>query len=236
MSEARVTWCSGSVLRARPEGSFQVNEALLVGPKQLLGEVIRISREEIVAQVYEETGGLRPGHRVVGQGGPLSAPLGPGLLGNVLDGLLRPLSALETDLIWPGVRPHEGGTFRFVPAVRAGQQLGPGAPFGHVEARPGVTLPCLTPPNASGTVRSMAGEGLYRETETLGELHADDGTSHALTMQQTWAIRDPRPVARRLGVGPPMITGQRILDGLFPVARGSRAALPGGFGTGKTVL
>ena len=144
MSEARITWCSGSVLRARPEGSFQVNEALLVGPKQLLGEVIRLSHDEIVAQVYEDTGGLRPGHRVTGQHMPLSAPLGPGLLGNVLDGLLRPLSALETDLIWPGVRPHEGGTFHFVPAVRAGQQLGPGAPFGHVEPRPGTTLPCLT--------------------------------------------------------------------------------------------
>jgi V/A-type H+-transporting ATPase subunit A len=236
MSEARITWCSGAVLRARPEGSFQVNEALLVGPKQLLGEVIRLSHDEIVAQVYEETGGLRPGHRVIGQGAPLSAPLGPGLLGNVLDGLLRPLSALETELIWPGVRPHEGGTFRFVPAVRAGQQLGPGAPFGHVEPRPGVTLPCLTLPHASGTVREIVGEGLYGEGEALGELHADDGTSHELRMQQTWPIRDPRPIARRLGIGPPMITGQRVLDGLFPIARGSRATLPGGFGTGKTVL
>ncbi len=236
MSEARITWCSGSVLRAHPEGSFQVNEALLIGPKQLLGEVIRLSHDEIVAQVYEDTGGLRPGHRIIGQRGPLSAPLGPGLLGNVLDGLLRPLSALQTELIWPGVRPTEGGTFRFVPAVHAGQQLGPGAPFGHVEIHPGTQLPCLTRPDASGTVRHIVGEGLYQETEDLGELHADDGSSHPLRMQQVWAIREPRPVARRLGVGPPMITGQRVLDGLFPIARGSRATLPGGFGTGKTVL
>jgi len=233
---ARITWISGSVLKAEPEGPFHVNEALLIGPQQLLGEVIRISRTEIVAQVYEETSGLRPGHQVTGQGGPMAAPLGPGLLGNVVDGLLRPLSGLDTELIWPGQRTTDSATYHFIPATRPGQALGPGTAFGHVEPRPGVRLPCLVPPNVSGRLTHLTGEGLYQEHEQLGELQGDDGSQHTLALRQTWPIRTPRPVAERLTVGPPMITGQRIIDGLFPIARGGSAGLPGGFGTGKTVL
>jgi V/A-type H+-transporting ATPase subunit A len=235
-SEARITWISGAVLRARPEGVFRANEALHVGPQQLLGEVIRVSREELVAQVYEETSGLRPGHRVTGLGAPMSAPLGPYLLGNVVDGLLRPLLSLETERIWPGMRVAEQAACHFVPCVRPGQALGPGMPFGHVELQAGRRLPCLSAPQLSGKVLKIAGEGLFSETEEIGLLDAGSAGPLPLTIQHAWPIRTPRPVAERLGIGPPMITGQRILDGLFPIARGGRAGLPGGFGTGKTVL
>jgi V/A-type H+/Na+-transporting ATPase subunit A len=227
VSEAVLTAAAGPVIRAEARGTFHVHEALAVGPRRLLGEVIQLNGREIVAQVYEDTTGLVPGVTVVGAGRPLSVRLGPGLLGRIFDGLLRPLAAP------PAGAAH--GRFRFEPRARIGDALLPGQAFGAVDVD-GRSEPCIVPPPAGGRLVELAAAGDYDERAAIGALETADGTRQALTIASDWPVRVPRPVARRLPPVGPLITGQRILDTLFPVARGGRAALPGGFGTGKTIL
>ncbi len=236
MSKATVRWISGPVLRARSRESFRVNEAVRVGESGLLGEVIRLAGDEIVAQVYEDTTGLRPGDPVAGTGLPLSVRLGPGLLGRIFDGLLRPLAGDTLEhYIRPGLESAEPQRFEFRPLVAAGDRLEPGHAFGEV---PGAARAqrCLAPPGRGGEVEIIAPAGEYREDQTLCTLRDGRGEAVELAMSGVWPVRRPRPVAERLPPTEPMVTGQRILDTLFPVARGGRAGLPGGFGTGKTVL
>ena len=236
MSEASIRWISGPVLRARVEGSFGVNEAVLVGDEELLGEVIRLREDEIVVQVYEDTTGLRPGVRVRGTGLPLSVKLGPGLLGHIFDGLLRPLSGMGMTYVRPGMYGREPLEFPFQPHVKAGDKVAGGHYLGRLLPSGGLQQRCLVPPGVSGRVVEIVDSGNYRENHTIAVLEDDDGTRHELTMEHRWPVRSPRPAAGRLATERPMLTGQRILDALFPVARGGKAALPGGFGTGKTVL
>jgi V/A-type H+-transporting ATPase subunit A len=215
------------VLRARAKGTFRVGEALEVGARRLPGEVIRLKDEELVAQVYEDTTGLRPGDPVRGLGNPLSIRLGPGLPGHIFDGLLRPLDR-ET-----GAPSNNRIPFR--PLVRAGDTLAGGRAFGAIPGD-GIRQSCLLPPDVSGTVEHIAGEGRHDPDAILCTLRTDAGVLREVGSVQHWPVRQARPVRERLPSDEPMITGQRILDTLFPVARGGRAALPGGFGTGKTVL
>ena len=237
MSEADTTWISGPVLRARPRGPFVLREAVRVGPEGLLGEIIRVARDEIVVQVYEDTSGLRPGTPIRGTGQPLSVRLGPGLLGTIFDGLLRPISDLTAGpYMTAGLDEASAEAFRFVPLVRLGDRLAGGGAFGRVENAGGSLQHVMVPPRCTGgEVVDVAAEGIYRDDEILCRLH-DGSTVHEIAMSQRWPVRVPRPVAERLPADEPMVTGQRILDCLFPVARGGTAAIPGGFGTGKTVL
>ena len=217
------------------EGPFNVYEALSVGPQQLLGEVIQLRGDELVAQVYEDTTGLEPGTIVAGRGKSLSVMLGPGLLGGIFDGLLRPLTGTDDFQVRPGLAARPPARFVFTPTVATGDQLPPGGTIGTVSVPRQQSI--LPPPGVSGQLEwIIPGEGEYSEDEPLAIVTASDGTRHEITMRHTWPVRTPRPVAGRLPASAPMITGQRILDTLFPVARGGRAALPGGFGTGKTVL
>ena len=234
MSEAVITWVGGPVLRARMRGSFSVYEAISVGPRRLLGEVIQLKGEELVAQVYEDTTGLEPGTSVEGSGRALSVNLGPGLLGGIFDGLLRPLTGGEDFQVQAGAGRVATGRFPFTPTAVAGAGLGPGAQLGTVVAAR--EQPILVPPGVQGRVEWLADAGEYAEDEPVARLVAGDGARLEVAMRHPWPVRTPRPVRERLPASGPMITGQRILDTLFPVARGSRAALPGGFGTGKTVL
>jgi V/A-type H+-transporting ATPase subunit A len=234
MSEARITWIGGPVLKACATGPFSIFEALAVGERRLLGEVIQLRGDELVAQVYEDTTGLEPGVTVVGLERPLSVTLGPNLLGGIFDGLLRPLSLATDFQIQPGAAERRAARHRLEFTVRDGDVLSAGAVFARTVAPRPQSL--LVPPWAGGRVESRVEPGEYRDDETLLALVDDAGRRHGLTMQHDWPVRRPRPVRERLGVNAPMITGQRILDTLFPVARGGRAALPGGFGTGKTVL
>ncbi|MEJ2688104.1 MAG: V-type ATP synthase subunit A [Gammaproteobacteria bacterium] len=236
MSDAVIRWISGPVLRARPDGPFSVNEAVLIGEQQLLGEVIRLREDEIVVQVYEDTTGLRPGVPVTGTGAPLAVELGPGLLGSIFDGLLRPLSGLSMTYVRPGMYTRAPVELPFEPQVQVGEKVGPGHVLGRLLPPAGLQQRCLVPPDRHGKVVEVVETGNYREDATLATLETDDGTRHAITMLQRWPVREPRPVLERLPADRPMLTGQRILDALFPVARGGKAALPGGFGTGKTVL
>ncbi|HVO88199.1 MAG TPA: V-type ATP synthase subunit A [Casimicrobiaceae bacterium] len=236
MSLARIRWISGPVLRAQAEGPFAMREAVRVGPQGLLGEVVRIEGDEIVAQVYEDTAGLRPGVEVTGTGAPLAIALGPGLLGNIFDGLLRPLSGDADAYVHPGMRQRRAERFDFTSALQVGDSVAAGAVIGETRLGDRRALACLAPPDADGVVASIVPAGRYAEDECVVTLRTSDGATRQLAMRHDWPVRVPRPIVQRLATHAPLVTGQRILDSLFPVALGGKAAIPGGFGTGKTVL
>ncbi|HXZ56480.1 MAG TPA: V-type ATP synthase subunit A [Gaiellaceae bacterium] len=204
-----------------------------VGPKRLPGEVIALSGDRATVQVYEYTGGLRPGDPILSSGGPLSAELGPGLLGGVFDGMLRRLTAAG-DLLASGTRPGTLPSDRrwpFSPAAGVGDELAAAGLLGVVPETETIEHRVLVPPGISGRVESVAPAGEYTVDEPVAVVGG-----HELSLAQRWPVRQPRPFAARLPTEPPIRTGQRVLDLFYPVARGSSAGVPGGFGTGKTVL
>jgi V/A-type H+-transporting ATPase subunit A len=236
VSHATINWISGSVLRASTHRPFRVNEAALVGAQHLLGEVIRINGDEVVIQVYEDTSGLRPGDPVSGTGSELSVKLGPSLLGNIFDGLLRPL-ANQGRFAKPGAVQTRGGQhYPFKPSVSAGQHLAAGSIFGSVHRSDARSQRCIVPPGCEGEVVSVVDAGDYDEDHPLLRIRCATGDEREIAMAHRWPVRHPRPVAAHLPMEGPLFTGQRVLDSLFPLACGGRAAMPGGFGTGKTVL
>ena len=234
--DAVINWISGPVLRATTHTPFHLNEAVKVGQQQLLGEVIRINGNESVIQVYEDTTGLRPGDAVTATGSPLSVKLGPGLLGNIFDGLLRPLKE-QGEYIQPGVSGIDQCTrYAFSPLVKEGDLLTRGTLFGSVHREDARLQRCITPPNCDGRVVSIKPAGEYCDDEVLCTLDCGESGTRELTMSHYWPVRQPRPVLHRRPIQGPLFTGQRILDSIFPIGCGGRAAMPGGFGTGKTVL
>ncbi|MDX1697655.1 MAG: V-type ATP synthase subunit A, partial [Thiohalobacterales bacterium] len=234
--DAAIDWVSGPVLRARTLRPMRINEAVLVGRQRLLGEVIRINGDEAVIQVFEDTSGLRPGDQIAGTGAALSVRLGPGLLGNIFDGLLRPLSS-QADYVRPGIHQSRGKqTYPFKPSVSSGSYLSRGSVFGSVQRRDARPQRCLLPPDIEGKVTEIAMAGEYAENHVVCKLRDPDGEIRQVTLSHRWPVRRPRPVAARIPVEGPLFTGQRVLDSIFPLACGGRAAMPGGFGTGKTVL
>jgi V/A-type H+-transporting ATPase subunit A len=235
MSQARIRRLSGPLLRAEAEEPFALHEAVRVGTQGLLGEVIRLDGTEITAQVYEDTSGLTFGDLVTGDGQPLAVSLGPGLLGGIFDGLLRPLSGLDTPFIPVGARQRAPGLYSFEPHLSPGERVAEGQPLGRVLPRAAREQLCLVPPGTAGEVRWIATAGDHAEDEVICRLVTAQGEA-ALTLGQRWPVRQARPFHRRLAMGEPLVTGQRVIDSLFPVALGGRAAIPGGFGTGKTVL
>ncbi len=236
MSVANVLWASGPVLRARASGPFQMREAVYIGRQSLLGEVVSVNGEEIVAQVYEDPTGLRPGEEVRGSGSPLGIRLGPGLLGNIFDGLLRPLSGSRTEHIEPGAGAGVACRFDFAPLAKRGDALSGGAVLGQAKTAQGRAQECLVPPQLAGEIVQIVEAGTYDEDAVLCRLRSQDGAVREVAASHFWPVRVPRPVAARLPSDEPLVTGQRILDSLFPVLLGGKAAIPGGFGTGKTVL
>jgi V/A-type H+-transporting ATPase subunit A len=214
----------------------RMNDVLLVGKDRLMGEVIRIEGSRTVIQVYEETIGLRPGEPVVETGMPLTIELGPGLLTSIYDGVQRPLPILmekEGSFIArgasaPGLRRDV--SWHFVPKVRKGDKIEPGAIVGTVQETKNFVHRVLVPPSVRGTVAEIC-EGEFRVDAQV--CHLEGGKS--FPMMQRWPVREPRPVLRKLAPIAPLITGQRVLDTFFPLAKGGTAAIPGGFGTGKTV-
>ena len=249
MSQAVVLSIGGPVLRARADGPFALREAVRVGEQQLLGEVVRLDADQIVVQVYEDTTGLRPGAVVAGDGLPLSIRLGPGLLGQIFDGLMRPLAGQDSPFIAAGMRRAPPDAYDFVARVAVGDRLQPGQVFAQAQRPGGRVQALLVPPHARGRVVELAPPGRHAEDATVCRLQEEAAAAdlpggpavtapreHALTMGHDWPVRVPRPVRARRTTGTPLVTGQRILDSLFPVALGGKAAIPGGFGTGKTVL
>ena len=237
MSRATIRAIAGPVLRARATGPFAMREAVRVGPQALLGEVVRLHDDEIVVQVYEDTTGLRPGVELEGDGLPLSIRLGPGLLGHIFDGLLRPLAGQDSAFVAAGMHRAAPREFDFTPRVKAGDVLHAGQVFGDARASDsGRSQACLVPPARAGVVQRVVTPGRYDEAQEVCWLRAEGGQDLALSMGHEWPVRTPRPARQRLPTAAPLVTGQRVLDSLFPVALGGEAAIPGGFGTGKTVL
>jgi V/A-type H+-transporting ATPase subunit A len=208
-----------------------------VGDEQLLGEVIQIKGEKTIIQVYEDTSGVRPGEAVVDTGAPLVVELGPGLLGSIYDGVQRPLPSLQKgmgDFILRGVKLpglSREKTWTFVPKAKEGAAVGPGDVVGTVQEAKNVEHRIMVPPNFRGGKVAQVREGAFKVDEVVAKL--DNGEQ--IKMLQTWPVRRPRPVKDRLIPTIPLVTGQRVLDFLFPIAKGGTAAIPGGFGTGKTV-
>lgn len=237
-SSATIHWVSGPVLKARGDAPFVLREAVLVGDRGLPGEVIRIQHDEIVVQVYEDTAGLRPGDNVSGTGYPLSIRLGPDILGGVFDGLLRRIDPAGGDFVIPGVQTARQRRFAFTPCVTPGETVAPGVRIGEVrDAGGGMPQGCLVPPDKhGGEVLEIVPAGEYADNATLCRLRDEEGKEQQIAMRHYWPVRSPRPAAERLPNDEPMLTGQRILDCMMPIARGGKAAIPGGFGTGKTVL
>jgi len=207
-----------------------------VGDEKLMGEVIQIDNEKTIIQVYEDTSGLKPGEPVENTGKPLSVELGPGLLTSIYDGIQRPLPVLQKEqgdyifrgLEAPGLDQEKQWTFKAT--VKAGAEVVEGQVIGEVEETKGVIHRIMIPPGVSGTIKSVK-SGKYTVNDPVGTL--TDGTK--LLMKQVWPVRKPRPSTEKLNPSIPLITGQRILDVLFPLAKGGVAAIPGPFGAGKTV-
>ncbi len=233
---AIVTRITGTLAEARPLRDAGLYELVRVGARGLLGEVIRFSADTATLQLFEDTTGLEVGAPVVATGASLVAELGPGLLGAVLDGVGRPLAALAAshgDFITPGAAAPmlaRDRRWSFTATRSPGERVGPGDELGTI-AEGSIVHRVLVPPHVTGSLASLA-SGAYTIDEPIG--HLADGTP--LSLAQRWPIRTPRPVARRLPADRPLATGQRIFDLLFPIAEGGTIAVPGGFGTGKTIV
>lgn len=232
---------NGPVVTVRGHTGLSMMEMVLVGEEKLVGEVIGITDHETTIQVYENTTGLRPGEAVYATGGPLCATLGPGILDNIFDGIERPLKAIEEksgDFISRGVAVSaldEDKTWDVTVTVQEGDTLQAGEVYATCPETAIITHKCMVPPGISGQVIRAMPSGAYRVQDTVVVLREADGREHELSLCQKWPIRTPRPVNQRLYANVPLITGQRVIDTLFPVAKGGTAAIPGGFGTGKTM-
>lgn len=231
---------NGPVVKVRNTKSFSMMEMVYVGKKKLMGEVISVSRDETTIQVYEETSMLQPGEPVEGTGEPISLTLGPGILKNIYDGIERPLQAIRESsgaFIPTGsaVDPLDVKKLWDVTlTVKPGDHLVGGDVYATVPETGLITHKLMVPPYMKGTVKSVKENGMYRIHDTVVVLETEDGDKE-LTLFQKWPIKTSRPVKKRLPISMPLVTGQRVLDTLFPIAKGGAAAIPGGFGTGKTM-
>jgi V/A-type H+-transporting ATPase subunit A len=235
-----VTWVSGPVIRARGSTHVGMMELVEVGEEHLVGEVIGLNANTITIQVYEETSGMRPGAPVYGTGLPLSVELGPGLLRSIFDGVQRPLPVIEMrtgSFIRRGVHLtplYRKERWSFTPCAKVGDVVSGCSIIGSVPETPALEHQIMVPPDVSGTLTWVAPAMMYTIEEPIARVRTESG-ERELTMLQRWPIRQFRPYKSRKIGSIPLITGQRVLDTFFPLAKGGAAAIPGGFGSGKTV-
>ncbi len=241
VAKGRIVWISGPAVRADGMSDAKMYETVQVGESKLIGEVIRLTGDVGFIQVYESTAGLRPGEPVNGTGQPLSVLLGPGVIGKIYDGIQRPLDDIgkrSGAFIGRGISTQPvdfSKKYKFTPTVKVGEELQAGSKIGEVEETPLVLHSVLLPPNhLGGKVTAIEKEGTYDLEHGLATLEHDGKKSEA-KMYHYWPVRKPRPYAQKYDPEIPLITGQRILDTFFPIAKGGTGAIPGGFGTGKTV-
>jgi len=235
-----VIWINGPVVRARGSRNVGMLELVEVGEERLVGEVIGLNGDVITAQVYEETSGLKPGAPMFGTGLPLSVELAPGLLKSIFDGVQRPLPLIEMEsgsFIGRGMHLdplYRKDRWKFTPTAKVGDEVNGGAIIGTVMETETFEHRIMVQPDLSGTLSWVAPAGEYTIEEPIARLKTGGGEQE-LTMLQRWPVRRLRPYKSRLGVTTPLITGQRVLDTFFPVAKGGAAGIPGPFGSGKTV-
>ncbi len=232
---------NGPVVTVKESRSFSMTEMVYVGKERLVGEVIGITEKLTTIQVYEETTGLRPGEPVYGTGSPMTVTLGPGILDNIFDGIERPLKEIAAE---SGAFIARGSNVSALDCnrqwdvtllVKEGDVLKGGDVYAECQETAIIKHRCMVPPTLSGKITMVKPNGKYRVEDTVAELTGTDGKVYPLSLCQKWPIRTPRPVSRRLPPQVPLITGQRVIDTLFPIAKGGAAAIPGGFGTGKTM-
>lgn len=232
---------NGPVIYLKGNTGFKMSEMVYVGKEKLVGEVISLTTDMTTIQVFEETSGLKPGEEVIGTGATLSVTLAPGIITNIFDGIERPLgvlaqnsgayinrgisvSALDTEKLWDA---HM--------TVQKGDYVSGGTIIAEVRETTAIVHKVMVPPDVEGTVIQVKEDGKYTIDDGIVTVKSQNGEERELTMTQHWPIRVPRPTAKRYPASKPLVTGQRILDTLFPVAKGGTAAIPGGFGTGKTM-
>ena len=238
--QGRIVRISGPVIEADGMRGAKMYDVVRVGDENLIGEIIRLNGDNAIIQVYEETNGLMPGEKIISTNEPLSVELGPGLLTNIYDGIQRPLPDIVKktgDFIARGVEvPALDRTKKwdFKPTVKPGDVVQSCDVIGEVEETSIITHKIIVPPNIKGKILEIEKEGKYTVDDTICIVCTDKGDVE-LKMLQRWPVRMPRPVSKKYDPGIPLITGQRVIDTFFPIAKGGTAAIPGGFGTGKTV-
>jgi len=242
VAKGKIVWVSGPAVRADGMSSAKMYETVEVGDAKLIGEVIRLTGDVAFIQVYESTSGLKPGEEVIGTGQPLSVLLGPGIIGRIYDGIQRPLDEIAEKsgaFIGRGITTSPVDMkkkYRFNPLVKKDDTIFGGSVLGAVEETPLLTHKILVPPNyPESTITDIVKEGEYDLEHVIGQASSKNGDKIQLKMYHKWPVRKPRPYAERYDPTIPLVTGQRIIDTYFPIAKGGTGAIPGGFGTGKTV-
>lgn len=232
---------NGPVIYIKGLTDFNMGEMVYVSDEKLVGEVISLTKEMTTIQVYEETSGLKPGDKVYGTDSAIFVTLGPGIINNIFDGIERPLSKIAED---SGVYISRGISvdsldpdklWQVHVTVKEGDYVLPGTIIAEVPETKSITHKSMVPPNTEGVVTFVAADGQYTVKDTIIKIKLTDGTERNVSLAQKWPIRVPRPTTKRFASTKPLVTGQRILDTLFPIAKGGTACVPGGFGTGKTM-
>jgi V/A-type H+-transporting ATPase subunit A len=237
----KVKRVNGPVIEVMGITDAQMFELVRVGEENLIGELIKLEKQSAVVQVYEDTTGIAPYDPVYGAGMELSVELGPGMVGTIYDGIQRPLEAIrdiseiyiKRGISVPSLDREK--KWHFVPSLKQGDSVSGGAVLGTVQETENVLHKILVPPDDKGTLESIVPEGDYTVEDVIAILKTDDSRQKELFLMHRWPIRVQRPTAKRVALDIPLITGQRVIDTLFPVAKGGTVSIPGGFGTGKTM-
>ena len=243
MQKKYIISINGPVIQAKGEGDFAMHDIVYISKEKILGEVIKLTENIATIQVYEGTTGLKIGQEVIGAEEPLTLVLGPGLISNIFDGIERPLKSLKDeygDFIKRGASNIGVDTekkWHFVPKVQLGDVVTFNSIIGEVKETELITNKIMNKFDCKAKVIEIAPEGDYTVLDTIAkiETEGEDSQILELNMVQKWPVRKPRPYKNRLAISTPLITGQRVIDTLFPIAKGGTAMIPGGFGTGKTV-
>ncbi|WP_302549863.1 V-type ATP synthase subunit A, partial [uncultured Anaerotruncus sp.] len=241
MSKGTIKKVAGPLVIAEGMRDANMFDVVRVSGQRLIGEIIEIHGDEASIQVYEETSGLGPGEPVESTGVPMSVELGPGLISNIYDGIQRPLEEIRAKIGNSLARGVEVPSldrekkWHFTPVVRQGDAIVAGDVIGTVQETEIVLHRIMAPVGVVGTIKSIE-EGDYNITETVAVIETANGTEQPLTLMQRWPVRRGRPYKEKLSPDMPLVTGQRVIDALFPIAKGGVAAVPGPFGSGKTVI
>ncbi|MFO7677065.1 MAG: V-type ATP synthase subunit A [Thermoplasmatota archaeon] len=239
-NKGKIVRVSGPVIEANGMRGAKMYDVVRVGKENLVGEIIRLHNDNAIIQVYEDTNGLTPGEDVISTGEPLSVELGPGLITNIYDGIQRPLPSIFNqtgDFISRGVEADaldKKKKWMFKVAAKKGDMVSSCDVIGEVKESSLIVHKIMVPPNVSGTISSIVSDGEYTLTDEIAVISTSDGDK-SVSMLQRWPVRQARPVSKKYDPSLPLVTGQRVIDTFFPIAKGGTAAIPGGFGTGKCV-